>query len=114
MTSSRFAKRMGVSQARASAIESGEIEDSLTIKTLREAARALNCNLAYFLIPEKTLEETAAKQAAEFVKANGRQVAHSMGLENQSATAEDSEDFVKLRAEEILLKNINRIWELPE
>jgi predicted DNA-binding mobile mystery protein A len=112
MTSRQFAKRMGVTQARASAVENGEIEDSLTLKTLKEAAKALNCQLVYFLIPEKSLEETVKEQSIKFVKSDTRSIVHSMGLENQSVDAENTDDFIAIRAEEILLKNSSNIWDV--
>jgi predicted DNA-binding mobile mystery protein A len=80
MTSLQFARRMGVTQARASAIENSEIEDSLTLKTVREAASALNCRFVYFLLPEKNLEEIVKDQAIKFVKNNTKFVAQSMAL----------------------------------
>jgi transcriptional regulator with XRE-family HTH domain len=53
MTTTQFAKRMGVLRARVSFMESSEIDDALTIRTLREAARLLSCRLVYFFVPEK-------------------------------------------------------------
>jgi predicted DNA-binding mobile mystery protein A len=112
MTSLQFAKRMGVTQARASAIENGEIEDSLTLKTVKEAATALNCRFVYFLVPEKKLEEIVEEQAVKFVKNNTKSVAHSMALENQRIASEDTEDFIKIQAEEIMQKISNKIWDV--
>jgi predicted DNA-binding mobile mystery protein A len=111
MTSSQFAKRMGITQARASAIEKGEIEDSLTLKTVKEAAEALNCRFVYFLLPEKKLEEIVKDQAVRFVKNNTKSVAHSMTLENQGIIPEDIDDFIKIQAEEAMQKKSNKIWD---
>jgi predicted DNA-binding mobile mystery protein A len=112
MTSRQFAKRIGVTQARASAIETGEMEDSLTLKSAKEAATALNCKLVYFLIPEKSLEKTVSDQAIKFVKSNIRSVVQTMGLENQGISPADSDDFIKIRAEEILQENAAKIWDI--
>jgi predicted DNA-binding mobile mystery protein A len=112
MTSRQFAQRMGVAQARASAIESGEIEDSLTLKTIKEASAALNCRFVYFLIPEKSLEEIVNEQAVKFVKSSTESVAHSMTLENQGIAPEDANDFIKIKAEEIMQKNSAKIWDV--
>jgi predicted DNA-binding mobile mystery protein A len=109
MTSKQFAKRLGIAQSRASALERGEIEDSLTLKTLREAAGALNCRLAYFLIPEKTLEGMVQEQAIKFVKSETQGVVHSMKLENQGV--DDLAEFIKTQVEEVLAKRANKIWE---
>jgi predicted DNA-binding mobile mystery protein A len=111
MTVAQFGKRMGVSQARASVIESSEIEDTLTIKTLREAARSLNCKFIYFLIPEKSLEEIVKEQAMKTVIENSKNVVHSMGLENQTVLEEESKDFVNIQAESLLFEHPNKVWE---
>jgi predicted DNA-binding mobile mystery protein A len=112
MTSRQFAKRMGVTQARASAIENGEIEDSLTLKTIKEAAAALNCRFVYFILPEKKLEETVKEQTMKFVKKNIESVAHSMSLENQGVPTAETDDFIKIQTEEIMQKNSNKIWDV--
>jgi predicted DNA-binding mobile mystery protein A len=109
MTSKQFAKRLGMAQPRVSAIERGEIEDSLTLKTLREAANAMNCRLVYFLVPETTLEKMVNEQAAKFVKRETQGVVHSMKLENQSV--DDFDAFLKVQMEEVLAKSVNKIWE---
>lgn len=111
MTVTQFAKRMGVSQARASFMEASEIEDSLTIKTLKEAASALNCRLVYFLIPEKTLEESVKEQAIKTVIENSKNVSHSMRLENQAVLAKDSEDFINIQTEALIFEHPNKVWE---
>ncbi|MDR1907597.1 MAG: mobile mystery protein A [Holosporales bacterium] len=112
MTSQQFAKRLGITQSRASAIERSEIEDSLTIKTLRESAEALNCKLVYFLIPEKTLEEIVQEQAIKFIKSESKSVVHSMGLENQNVQSDDCDVFIKTRVGDVLAKAVNKIWDV--
>jgi predicted DNA-binding mobile mystery protein A len=109
MTSKQFAKRLGIAQPRASAIERGEIEDSLTLKKLREAAGAMNCRLVYFLVPETTLEKMVNEQAAKFVKSETQGVVHSMKLENQGV--DDFDVFLKAQMEDVLAKRANKIWE---
>ncbi|MDR1598185.1 MAG: mobile mystery protein A [Holosporales bacterium] len=110
MTSKQFAKRLGIAQSRVSAIERGEIEDALTLKTLREAAGALNCRLVYFLVPEKTLKEMVQEQVVKFVKSETQGVAHSMTLEDQGV--DDFAEFIQAQVEDVLAKKSNKIWEV--
>jgi predicted DNA-binding mobile mystery protein A len=110
MTSTQFAKRLGIAQSRASVIERSEIEDSLTLKTLQKAASAVNCRLVYFLIPEKTLKEMVQDQTSKFVKAETQAVVHSMKLENQGV--DDFDDFVKAQMDDVLTKRFNKIWDV--
>ncbi|MBQ3564651.1 MAG: mobile mystery protein A [Alphaproteobacteria bacterium] len=109
MTAAQLAKRMNVSQARVSNIESAEIEGTLTLNKLNGAAEALNCKLVYFLIPEKNLEEIVKEQAKKAVLKNNENVAHSMGLEDQSVVRE--REFIEAEAETLIFKESNKIWE---
>lgn len=109
MTSAQLAKRMNVSQARVSNMESAEIEGTLTLNKLNEAAKALNCKLVYFLVPEKNLEEIVKEQAEKAVLKNNENVAHSMGLENQCVERE--REFIEAEAETLIFEKSNKIWE---
>ena len=109
MTSAQLAKRMKISQARVSSIESGEIEGTLTLSKLNEVAKALNCKFVYFLIPENSLDEILKTQAIKAVIENNKNVAHSMGLENQSV--EKEQEFIEAEAEFLISEESNKIWE---
>jgi predicted DNA-binding mobile mystery protein A len=109
MTTTQFAKRMGVSRERVSFMESSEIDDALTIRTLREAARLLSYRLVYFFVPEKTLEETVREQAMKTVVENSNNITHSTWLENQDGLEVDSEDFVKIQAEALMFEHPNKV-----
>ncbi len=109
MTSTQLAKRMNVSQARISNIESAEIEGTLTLSKLNKTAKALNCKFVYFLVPEKSLEEIVKEQAVKTVMESNKNVAHSMGLENQSVAKEQK--FIEAEAEALIFEESNKIWE---
>lgn len=109
MTSSQLAKRMNVSQSRISQIESAEIEGTLTLSKLDETAKALNCKLVYFLIPEKNLDDIVKEQAIKSVIERNKSVSHSMGLENQSV--EKAQDFIEAEAEALIFEESSKIWE---
>ena len=109
MTATQLAKRMNISQARVSSIESAEIEGSLTLNKMNETAKALNCKFVYFLIPENSLNDIIKEQAIKSVMENHKNVAHSMGLENQSV--EKEREFVEAEAEALIFEESNKIWE---
>ena len=106
MTSAQLAKRMNISQPRVSSIESSEIEDTLTLNTLKQAAEALNCKFVYFLIPETNLDEIVKNQAVKAVEEQKKHVTHSMGLENQST----DHSFTKAEAEALLYEDPSTVW----
>ena len=51
MTMQQYAGRLGVSQPRIIALEKSEVEDTVTLGTLRRAAAALDCQLVYAVVP---------------------------------------------------------------
>jgi predicted DNA-binding mobile mystery protein A len=85
ITGSELARSLGTSRQAASVLEKLEAEDRITLRTLRSAANALDCDLVYALIPRNgkvsDLEANRAKRrATEAVNA----VEHSMALEDQA------------------------------
>ena len=61
MSSTELAARIGVSQQRVSQIEQGELQETITLETLRRAANALDCDLVYVLEPRTSLDEAVRK-----------------------------------------------------
>lgn len=59
-----LAKRMGVSPARISMMESDEAHGAVTIKMMQKAAQALDCEFVYAVIP-KTALKTGAGASSE-------------------------------------------------
>ena len=57
-----MAKRMGVSPARVSMMESDEKRGAVTIKMMQKAAQALDCEFVYALIPKKSLKDDKENQ----------------------------------------------------
>ena len=75
MSSAQLAQRLGVSRPRITALEKSEIEDTITLATLRRAASALECTLVYAFVPEtsfqKTLEDRARTVARKLADSGG-------------------------------------------
>jgi predicted DNA-binding mobile mystery protein A len=80
-----LANRMGTSPQSAAQFEKSEAEFRITLKSLRDAANALDCDLVYALVPRSGNVEQLAhagitEEAAERLLA----VEHSMALEDQA------------------------------
>lgn len=58
-----LAKRLGVSPARVSMMESDEDKGAVTLKMMQRAARALDCEFVYVLVPKKALSEVNDKNS---------------------------------------------------
>jgi predicted DNA-binding mobile mystery protein A len=52
-----LAKRLGVSPARVSMMESDEEKGAVTLKMMQRAAKALDCEFVYVLVPKKALSD---------------------------------------------------------
>jgi predicted DNA-binding mobile mystery protein A len=115
MSAEQFAKRLGLSRARVNQLESAETHDAVTLRTLREAANALGCELVYAIVPKggSTLEGIIKTRAEEIAKERVVQVAHSMSLENQSinvATLEHLKEEIAIN----LIQHLNKsFWMTP-
>lgn len=113
MSSRQLAKRMSVSQSRMSDLERAEAKGNPTLKSLREAAEALDCKLVYALVPNHPLDAIVQDRAEDKAIKQMGSVSHGMLLENQSLTPEQArEERVRL-AREYLSEPIGRLWEDP-
>lgn len=89
MSSSDMARRMGVSQQRAYAIERGELDMTIKLDTLMRAADALGCDLVYALAPRTGLEEMVKAQARRKAVEHLRRVTQHSRLEDQQPADAD-------------------------
>jgi predicted DNA-binding mobile mystery protein A len=111
MTSRQLADRMGLAQSRVVALEKAEANGATTLKSLREAAEALDCRLVYALVPNLPLDETMRRRAREKAFRQHAQVAHGMLLENQSLTIAQSEEELDRLTNEILSEPLRHLWD---
>jgi predicted DNA-binding mobile mystery protein A len=111
MTTTQYAKRLGVSQPRIIELEKSEISGSVTLHSLQRAAEALDCRLVYALVPERPLAETVQKRAEIVADRQLKAVKHSMSLEDQ--TVKDRTASANLRRQfiEELMRRPARMWD---
>lgn len=109
MTMAQLAKRLGVQQSRIAEIEKTEVQDHLTLKTLKAAAHAMRCRLEYVFIPEEPLESLLKKRALKVAAEKVAYISHQMALESQELSMEEKEDQISQLAEE-LLKTPQKLW----
>jgi predicted DNA-binding mobile mystery protein A len=111
MTSRQLAARMGLAQSTVTALEHGEAAETITLKTLRQAAEALDCQLIYALVPRTTLEERVRSRARELAEEQLARVDHTMRLENQALRQEDLADERNRLVQSFLGGRASRLWE---
>ncbi|PZP83840.1 MAG: mobile mystery protein A [Azospirillum brasilense] len=110
MNTRQFGARMRSAQQSAAQLEQNEINGSITLKSLRKAAEALDCRVAYVLIPnegslEATIKKQARKKAAELVTP----VDQSMRLEAQEVG--NLREQIETLALEMAKNPNSKLWE---
>ncbi len=111
MTGKQLAKRLCVSRSRVIKIEEGEQRDAVTLRTLKDVANALNCELMYMLIPKESLRSTLRNQAKKIAKQHMQRVSHTMQLENQGIDVKHQEELEKELIDSLLRGSSKRLWE---
>lgn len=111
MSAKQLANRMNVSQPRVTTIEKAELEDSLTISSLRSTAEAMDCALVYAFVPRNSLQDTVVKQARLKARKIIGRVDHTMSLEDQSLDNEQLTEQIEELAKDLINKKPRRIWD---
>lgn len=115
MSAEQLGKRMGLMRGRINQLENAEIHDAVTLRALKEAANALECELIYAIVPKNnsTLETIIKRRANQIANERIEQVAHSMSLEAQSVGV----NILKTQKDTLaksLAENFNKkLWEVP-
>ena len=106
MTTEQLAKKINVSQSRVVNLEKNE--KNTKISTMERIADALDCDFVYAIIPRKNIDDILYNQAKKRALAILNKININIGLENQLSENKYSlEDLT----EELLNKNIARIWD---
>lgn len=112
MSLRQFAIRTGsVAHQNADAIEKSEAEGRISLNALRAAARALECDLVYAVVPRRSLDSVVRRRIEELARERVNRVAHTMTLESQSVSLEHVEAEVKLLAAEMMARPPRDLWE---
>jgi len=110
MSSAQLAQRLGVSRPRITALEKSEMDDSVTLGTLRRAATAMECTLVYALVPRTSFEETLKARAKMVARKLITEVDHTMGLEAQNLDQKILEEEIEKLSQVLIREKLNQIW----
>ncbi len=104
MSLQQLSNRLSITKQSVQEIEQREKDGSITIKSLREAAKALDMQLVYGFVPvDGSLEELIDRKAKELATQIVLRTSNTMKLEDQENTKQRIEKAIQERA--ILLKN---------
>jgi predicted DNA-binding mobile mystery protein A len=112
MTLRQLGDRLNISAQSVKEIEERESNGSITLKSLREAAKALNMKVIYGFIPQdESLENMIEKRANEKAREIVLRTSNTMKLEDQENSRSRIEKAVKSKAEEIKNKLPKYLWD---
>jgi len=111
MSGKQLAARLQVSQPRIPRLEHDEISGAVSLKTMRQAAEALDCVFVYAIVPRTSLEETVRVQARKVATARMQRAAHTMLLEEQSLSAAEQQQSLEAAVEELVREMPKELWE---
>lgn len=111
MSGKQLAGRLNVSQPRIPKLEQDEVSGVVSLKTMRQAAEAMDCVFVYAIVPRTTLEETVRVQARKVADARSQRVSHTMLLEAQNLAAEEQRASLDAAIEELVREMPKELWE---
>ncbi|MEK6734890.1 MAG: mobile mystery protein A [Pseudomonadota bacterium] len=109
MSVAQLAERIGITHQTASQLEANELDNSITLRTLRRAAEAMDCKLVYAIIPNYgSLQDIVKKQAYRKAKTIVKSVDHTMLLEAQQVG--NLEEKITETADELAKELNSKLW----
>lgn len=112
MSYRQFAARLGKQVTPAKSIEIRELQGSVTLKTLNEAARALNMKLVYGFVPlEGSLQQTIESKAKVVATDIVMTTSHSMALEDQENSKVRLKDAIADKTRQIINEIPRYLWD---
>jgi len=110
MSGKILGERLDVSQPRIVQLEKDELSGALTLKTMRQAAEAMDCVFVYAVVPRISLEETLRQQARIVAAKRLSRTSHTMLLEDQMVSNDEQQKMFKDKVEDLLRNIPNDFW----
>ena len=111
MSGKQFARRLGVSAPWVSTLEKKELTGSVTIKTMRQAAEALDCVFVYAVVPRKSLADIVRRRAEIVAEKKLGRVSHSMLLEAQQLSQTELRNAFVAEVETLIREMPKELWD---
>ena len=112
MSLQQFGNKLGISKQSASEIETREQDGSITLKSLRDAASAMDMNLVYGLVPKDgSLNALIERKAREIATEIVLRTSNSMRLEDQENSKERLAKAIDQRTEELKREMPKILWD---
>ena len=110
MTGKQLGERLGVSQPRVVKMEKDEISGALTLKSMRQAAEAMDCVFVYAVVPRISLDETIRQQALKVAGKRLSRTSHTMLLEDQMVSNNEQQKMLEDNVEDLIRDIPSDFW----
>lgn len=110
MTTTQLAERIEIKQPSLIELEQSEVSGSVSLKTLRRAAEAMDCALVYALVPRSSLEAVLDQKAQTVAEKLLSSVNQTMALEKQSLNSKKIKQQLEDLKTELKLKPSKTLW----
>ena len=104
------AKRAQISRPRVLQIEKAEQSEAITLRTLRQLAHAMDCELVYAVVPRKPLRQRLEDQIRNVAQSMHARVQHTMSLEDQSLQSKDLKDQLSRLIDTVRASSRRKLW----
>jgi predicted DNA-binding mobile mystery protein A len=111
MQGKQLAERIGITPQSLSEIERSEAIGSVSIKTMRRVAEAMDCEFVYALVPRTSLDEMVRRQAGALAKDRLSRASHSMALEGQALDAGENQSILSRMTDQIADESPQSLWD---
>jgi predicted DNA-binding mobile mystery protein A len=111
MSGRQMADQLGVSGPRITKLEQDELAGAVTLKSMKQAAEALDCVFVYALVPRTSLEESVRSQARKVVRSQMKRASHTMLLEAQSLSDDEARASVENAVDSMVREMPRDLWE---
>jgi predicted DNA-binding mobile mystery protein A len=113
MSSQQLGKKLSMTRQGVQDIENREKDGSITIKSLRQAANALDMELVYGFVPKAgSLDALIDRKANELASRIVMRTSNTMKLEDQENSKQRIEKAIEERAIEIKNQMPKTLWDL--
>lgn len=112
MSMQQLGNRLSITRQSAQEIEQREQDGSITLKSLREAAHAMDMELVYGFVPKDgSIDRLIERRAKALAKEIVLRTSHSMRLEDQENSQERIQQAIEERAKLIQQELPKALWD---
>ena len=113
VTTKQLGSRLGVVPSRITALEKAEVTGGTTLRSLREAAEAMDCVLVYAIVPKRPIDELLRARASARADEELSRISHTMRLEDQAIDAADHKAERERLIQSYMTSSLRTLWDRP-